>query len=238
MNKTKCDIIRDIIATNEFCSVCAPKECSASTPCQAGQQCTGLAVNSSTNLLMNYCVGTPSACKKPNILIDPGLCDAPKYLDAKMRLFTNKFLSFGRDSTNAAMVTNDATLVGQVQQKLVNIYPNNASDIMSLKWPDIEKCIANPGLILPKGANPYFSRKDYNNLSSPEAKWKYPIGRQLGAGKVWKSTESPSFLPLYVDYLMNPDFAAILVLSFIVIIFTILMIKAHQKNTLSSKKNN
>ena len=122
MDKTKCDIIRDVITTNEFCSICTPQTCSKSTPGPAGQRCTGLTVDTSTNLLVNYCVGTPTKCSKSNIVIDPRLCNVPKYLDAKMRLFSNKFLSFTGDEASDALASNDATLISQVQQDLVNIH--------------------------------------------------------------------------------------------------------------------
>jgi len=230
MSKTKCDIIRDVIQTNEFCSLCNTTKCSSNDPCPTGQTCTGLSIDSNTNLLINYCEGTPTNCAKTNIVIDPALCDVPKHMDAKMRLFANKYLSLDRSSIDIAMASNDATLVNQVQQDLITLYPNNVTDVMSLSWPDIEKCIANPGINLPKGTSPYFNRKDYNNLSPPTDKWKYPIGRQIGAGKIWKSTESPSFLPLYVDYVMNPDFAAIFMIAFIILLFTVLMITVYRKN--------
>ena len=229
MFKTKCDIIRDVVATNEFCSICTPQTCSAALPCPPGQKCTGLSIDKDTNLLINYCVGVPASCAKAGTLIDEGLCDVPKYLDAKMRVFASKYLSLGR-GVASELAVNDATLVQQVQQQLANIYPRNVSDIMSLSWADLEKCAVDPGAATAPGSSAYFSRKDYNNMSNPAAPWKYPLGRLKGAGTIWKSTLAPSPMPLYVDYVMNPDLAAIVLFTFIVLLFAGLMLNARQKN--------
>jgi hypothetical protein len=197
---SRCDIVRDMVAATT-CGLCSG---GPSPMDQVGP-------------------GTPSGCAAG---LSPAVCGIPGAANARMALFADELRLTG-GAARALEMRDYTDAIRANEIALAAAYPAVPSPQTSVSWPDFERCLWNPagGKGGPFG-NVYFARDDLQSLGMAPT---YPLGGDTAAGAVWAPPRA-SPLPVAVDYLANPDLAAILVFAFLVLLFAALMLGAALKN--------
>lgn len=115
--------------------------------------------------------------------------------------------------------------IAETEQALIDDYGVDESTA-AIAWPEYEKCLWNADG-LPGGAfgHRYFRRVDASLQGMTPA---YPLGGTLGSHLIWKSDTRQGPIPLTVDYLVNPDLFAVLVLAFLAVVLGALVWRARR----------
>jgi type II secretory pathway pseudopilin PulG len=140
---------------------------------------------------------------------------------------SNAFVSAADRAVLAQSERNYVSAIQNSETQLAAAYPTAPAAATNVSWPDLEYCLWNTDGS-PGGPfnNRYFERNDAQTFGLNPT---YPIGGALLQGTLWPpSAGAGSPVPLWVDYVMNPDLAAILVFALLVIIFAVLMWKTYR----------
>ena len=155
-------------------------------------------------------------------------CSIPRAANDKMYLF-------------ADLYSPTSLFIDRTQEEIIYEYginaPRNAlskkypSADVSIDWSDFERCLWNEDG-RPGGPfnNIYFGRGDLMMFGMvPD----YPLGGKLASGLIWRAPNySP--LPVFVDYIMNPDLAALVLLFILITVVSLLFWRAKRDSTLNT----
>jgi hypothetical protein len=198
---TKCDIIRDL-ATASGCGMCAALAADPPRP-------------------------VPTGCAAAGPLPSAAVCTIAGAANARMRLFASR-ASPARLTEGAAgqavrqrAEENYRAIARASEDALAEAYPSVAK--AGVRWPDLELCLrAKGGASTGPGgrARAYFGRDDARRLGMNPS---YPLGGTLAAHALWKAGKAPAPIPLAVDYAMNPDLFALVVLALLAVVLAVLV---------------
>ncbi len=169
------------------------------------------------------CTGGPSNCPPG---LTKALCGIPQAANNRMYLFADKYnpSNLFMGSADLAQLRqeemNYASGIQAVEQGIQASYPGLGAGGAAISWPDFNACLWNkngkPG---GPNSNIYFGRDDVQELGMSPA---YPIGGTLAQGYIWPPPRVSPF-PATVDYISNPDFIAIFMFVFLVILLAVLV---------------
>lgn len=175
-----------------------------------------------------------NSCSGANM---PVICEVSNMANSKMALFKAKYNPVAIVETGVAKLIRDREVqiynnqIETSRAKLAAAYPTAPTNATDINWQDHTLCLWDPsgapgGML---GNEKYITRLDLTSQMAP----KYMIGGNTMANKVWKYGMSP--MSINTDYIMNPDLAVILIITFIMLVFIGLTVAMLTKKSSGAK---
>jgi len=170
--------------------------------------------------------GLPDGCLLLDRIPKASACRVPGTANVRLYLFGARVAppAFGVDREAREMMIADYNRnIADTEQGLIDDYGVDVA-AASISWPDYQRCLWDPDGA-PGGplVHKYFDRADAYMQGLHPA---YPLGGNLAYRRLWKDSLHAGPLPLTVDYLMNPDLFAILLLALLVVLFGVIVWRA------------
>jgi hypothetical protein len=154
--------------------------------------------------------------------ISKAVCSVPGAANAKMQLFALEH-KFNRTDILLPEEKIYNMKVQSSKEALAKAYP--AVKDVDISWPDFELCQnANAGTRDVQ----YFNRVDLAEMGMDPV---YPIGGKTAGNLFWKDDKSP--IPVFIDYIMNPQLFVIVIFIFLVLVYTIMILSVRYRGRLA-----
>lgn len=171
-------------------------------------------------------------CQSPPMKCDGNIpqvvCKIPQLCNLKMQLFNLQYMQPFEDETLKSKIESIYEAdINKIESDLKAAYKIDAD----ISWFDITQCLwhqngAKDGYF----NNEWFSRDDAMALGMAPI---YPIGGELGKN-LFKKQYVP--VPLYVDYLMNPNLFLFIIIVFLLLTAFILAYEIRNRSIIESIK--
>lgn len=225
--KTRCDVVRTYLAGSFCyrCNPCRPKDAPGcdSSPCSPG--CSRGCLTDPTQ------DGCNDVCYDCSVSAAPGYClVGSQGLAARYdQAFNDKynpagFMTADRRQVREKEMQIDPTAEAALLQTLQREFPNVPASQLGSSWFDISSCMIKPdGSPAGSDNTRYPTRKDLVLLGY---KPNPIIGTTALTGKVpqW----SPPLIPIWMDRIMQPELAVVVIFVLLVIIFAAIIYSAYR----------